>query len=291
MDTAALEAFVAVAEEGSFTAASDRLHLTQPAVSKRIALLESELGSTLFDRTGRRTRLTEAGRALVPGARNILRAIDDTRRTVENLSGQISGRLSLATSHHIGLHHLPGVLREYASRYPEVRLDPHFLDSEAACRSVRKGDSELAIVTLPPTPLPPLEERLVWNDPLELVIAAHDAPPSLEVRDIPETLRNLRAVLPAETTFTRSVISAGLEEIGFSPGEVLETNNLETIKMLVAIGFGWSVLPRTMIDESLRVIDTGEVRMLRRLGVIVHANRTLGNAAGAMLNLLDANPR
>jgi DNA-binding transcriptional LysR family regulator len=291
MDPAALEAFLAVAEAGSFTAASERLHLTQPAVSKRIALLESELESRLFDRIGRRTLLTEAGRALVPGARNILRAIDDTRRSIENLSGRIGGRLSLATSHHIGLHHLPGVLRDYTDRYPDVRLEPTFLDSETACQSVKSGACELGIVTLPARPLPALRERVIWDDPLALVVASDFPLANHHGLAVPDMLGSLRGVLPSQGTFTRAVLSAGLEGVGLSTEEVLETNNLETIKMLVAVGFGWSVLPATMIDDSLRVIDTDPVRMVRRLGVVVHSNRTLGNAANALLDLLDEKHR
>lgn len=107
MDLASLNAFIAIAETGSFSEAGERLHLTQPAVSKRIASLEQQLSVRLFDRLGREVSLTEAGRALLPRAYQILNVLDDTRRALSNLSGDISGRLTLATSHHIGLHRLP----------------------------------------------------------------------------------------------------------------------------------------------------------------------------------------
>lgn len=107
MDLANLNAFIAIAETGSFSEAGERLHLTQPAVSKRIAGLEQQLGVRLFDRLGREIGLTQAGRALLPRAYQILNVLDDTRRALTNLSGEVSGRLTLATSHHIGLHRLP----------------------------------------------------------------------------------------------------------------------------------------------------------------------------------------
>nr|P96194.1 RecName: Full=Uncharacterized HTH-type transcriptional regulator in ibpB-leuC intergenic region [Azotobacter vinelandii]CAA72148.1 CynR protein [Azotobacter vinelandii] len=107
MDLASLNAFIAVAETGSFSEAGERLHLTQPAVSKRIAALEQQLQVRLFDRLGREVRLTEAGRALLPRAYRILSVLEDTRRALNNLNGDVSGRLTLATSHHIGLHRLP----------------------------------------------------------------------------------------------------------------------------------------------------------------------------------------
>ena len=107
LDLANLSAFIAIAETGSFSGAAERLFLTQPAISKRIAGLEQQLDVRLFDRLGREVTLTEAGRALLPRAYQILNVLDDTRRALTNLSGEVSGRLTLATSHHIGLHRPP----------------------------------------------------------------------------------------------------------------------------------------------------------------------------------------
>jgi DNA-binding transcriptional LysR family regulator len=121
MDLANLNAFIAIAETGSFSGAGERLHLTQPAISKRIAGLEQQLKVRLFDRLGREVGLTEAGRALLPRAYQILNVLDDTRRALTNLTGEVSGRLTLATSHHIGLHRLPPLLREFTRRYPTWR--------------------------------------------------------------------------------------------------------------------------------------------------------------------------
>src|SRR2546426_1778475 len=107
MDTQALAAFIAVAESASFSRAGEALHLSQPAVSKRIAALEEQLRSPLFDRVGRRIGLTDAGRALLPYAKRVLQDIEDGRRALSHLSDKVSGRLSIGTSHHIGLHRLP----------------------------------------------------------------------------------------------------------------------------------------------------------------------------------------
>ncbi|HBK49428.1 MAG TPA: LysR family transcriptional regulator, partial [Pseudomonas sp.] len=132
MDLANLSAFIAIAETGSFSGAAERLFLTQPAISKRIAGLEQQLDVRLFDRLGREVTLTEAGRALLPRAYQILNVLDDTRRALTNLTGAVSGRLTLATSHHIGLHRLPPLLRVFTRQYPAVALDIQFMDSEQA---------------------------------------------------------------------------------------------------------------------------------------------------------------
>ena len=152
MDLANLNAFIAIAETGSFSGAGERLHLTQPAISKRIAGLEQQLKVRLFDRLGREVSLTEAGRALLPRAYQILNVLDDTRRALTNLTGEVTGRLTLATSHHIGLHRLPPLLREFTRRYPQVALDIQFLDSEVAYEEILHGRAELAVITLAPEP-------------------------------------------------------------------------------------------------------------------------------------------
>ncbi len=93
MDTHALSAFIEVADTGSFSRAGERLHLSQPAISKRIAALEDALGQPLFDRVGRRIDLTDAGRTLLPHARRVLAELEDARRALSRLSGTVSGRL------------------------------------------------------------------------------------------------------------------------------------------------------------------------------------------------------
>ena len=116
MDNPALKAFVMVAEHRSFSMAAEKLFITQPAISKRIAGLEQELNCQLFDRIGRNVVLTEAGIALLPRANNILRQVEETRRAMTNLSGEVSGALSMGTSHHVGLHRLPIVLRQFTTQ-------------------------------------------------------------------------------------------------------------------------------------------------------------------------------
>lgn len=147
------------------------MHLTQPAISKRIATLEQQLSARLLDRIGRHVTLTEAGRALKPRAEQIISALSDTHRALSNLSSRVQGRLSLATSHHIGLHRLPGVLRTFTLNYPEVALDIDFLDSEVAYDKVMHGEIELAVITLAPAIEPPIVGRIIWNDPLDFVVA------------------------------------------------------------------------------------------------------------------------
>jgi DNA-binding transcriptional LysR family regulator len=287
MDTASLNTFITAAETESFSQTAERLYLTQPAVSKRIAALEDELGARLFDRIGRRVSLTEAGRALLGRAKIILQDIEDSRRLISNLSGTVAGRLSIGTSHHIGLHRLPPVLRHYSAEYPEVELDLHFMDSEAACRAVLAGDLELGIVTLPPQPLAELTSEEIWPDPLVIVVG-RDHPLSAKGQVKLAQLTDFPAILPAQGTYTRELL-----EICFAPSGLrlkvgMTTNYLETIKMMVSVGLGWSVLPASMMSEELIPLAVDGIELARQLGVVRHRARTLSNAAHAMLDILHA---
>ncbi|MGH8443524.1 MAG: LysR family transcriptional regulator [Nevskiaceae bacterium] len=285
MDADSLAAFLEIADAGSFSAAAERLHLSQPAISKRIAGLEERLAARLFDRIGRRVLLTEAGRTLLPYAQRVREDLEDGRRALSHLSPQLRGRLTLGTSHHIGLHRLPVELKSFAHDHPDVDLDIQFMDSEVACEAVLAGKLELGIVTLPNTPLPGLESQLIWQDPLAVVVSPEHALAKRQ-RVTPAELARHAAVLPDEATYTHRIIKAELAKHGIQPRVRLATNYLETLKMLVGIGLGWSVLPRSMLDRSVRALAIPGFAPSRSLGAVWHRKRTLSAPARRLLEHL-----
>lgn len=285
MDTGSLTTFLEVARTGSFSLAADSLLLTQPAVSKRLAALEESLNVRLFDRVGRQVTLTEAGRLLLPRARQLLLDLEDMRRTVAALEGPVAGTLTIGTSHHIGLHRLPPVLRQFTAAYPAVRLDLRFIDSEQAYESVLSGDLELGIVTLPPDPDERLIAREIWDDPLAFV-AGPEHPLAQQERVRLEELAPYPAILPSGNTFTRQIAARLFQERGLQVQVAMNTNYLETIRMMASIGLGWSILPASMAGRDLLILPVDEVKLRRSLGVVYHPKRTLSRAAEAMLKLL-----
>jgi len=290
MDIPNLTAFVEVAETGSFSTASEHLYLTQPAISKRISALESELDIHLFDRIGRKVILTEAGNALLTRAHSILQQIDDSKRAIQNLSGHIAGKLSIGTSHHIGLHRLPPVLRAFTHAYPEVELDLHFMDSEEACQAIEHGELELGIVTLPLDPAKTLKTYEVWPDPLDIVV--NQSHPLISLDKItPKQLASYSAILPTRGTYTRQIFEHTMRKHKLELKVGLSTNYLETIKMMVSVGLGWSVLPRSMLNKELKTLKIDGIKFERKLGIVWHSGHTLSNAAKAMSTMLkhDAN--
>ncbi len=278
-----LNAFVAVAASGSFSHAAEQLYLTQPAVSKRVAALESAIGVRLFDRIGKGISLTEAGQQLLPRARHMLDEITDIQRALSNLSGSVSGTLSIGTSHHIGLHRLPPVLKRFSEHYPEVTLDISFLGSEKVCREVEQGALEMGIVTLPTESSSHLDLIEVWDDPLEFVIGKGHPLGDIKNPSLQELL-SFPAVLPGSGTYTRNILERILGNLNPQLQIAISTNYLETLKMLVATGLGWGLLPRTMLDNpDIEVLNISDLHPSRVLGIVTHRQRTLSNAARAML--------
>lgn len=288
MDTQALQAFCAVADQQSFSEAARRLFLTQPAVSKRIANLEQQLKCQLFDRIGRTVQLTEAGHLLLPRARQILQSIADSQRLIDDLSGEVRGTLHIATSHHIGLYRLPPLLKSFTGQYPNVELKLRFMDSERAYHEILHGTHDLAVVTLDPSDKHQIFRETWWQD--ELVFAcANDHPLSTtKIRSLTE-LSRYPAILPDSNTHTTQLIQRLFDDINIPLTIGMTTQALDTIKMMVSIGLGWSVLPKTLIDDSLTILQPslgGKTPTIHRdLGCIQHPSRTLSNAAQAFLTL------
>ncbi len=267
-----------VSDERSFSKAAEQLFITQPAVSKRISALETELHTRLFDRIGKRIQLTQAGLTLLPGARRIIAELSESKRAIENLKDQVSGKLSIATSHHIGLHRLPPVLRAFTSQYTDVDLDIRFMDSEEACQCVLKGEVEIAIATLPEKKTPLLKKDIIWHDPLVIVISSQHVLANARHFSVKE-LSKIPAILPSQNTFTRKRLENALGLSQQNLNIAMESNYLETLKMMVSIGLGWSVLPVSMLTNDISIMNIKGIKFERLLGLVSHQQRTLSNAA------------
>jgi len=286
VDTQNLRAFISVSETGSFSEAAQKLHLTQPAVSKRIAQLEEQLDTSLFDRIGRSVNLTEAGRALLPHAQAVELELQAAERSVRDLDGEVAGQLRLATSHHIGLHRLPPVLSHFSQHFPTVHIDIDFMDSEQAYDLTLRGEVELSIVTLAPTEQPHLLTRTIWEDPLDFMVQAGH-PLTKPRRLALQTLSEHPAILPGLNTYTGQIVKSLFDQRELPLSVSLATNYLETIRMMASIGLGWTVLPRTMLDESLVALPLRDGRLTRELGVVYHESRSLSRAAKAFIDVLE----
>jgi len=148
MDINNLQAFIEVAEKKSFSRSAESLKLTQPAVSKRIAALESELASRLFDRVGRSVHLTEAGKVLLPSALKINSELSRIESEIISLGKEVGGKLSIGAAEHVGLDRLAPVIKNYKEQYPDVEIDLQFLNTSEALDSIENGRLDMSLCSV-----------------------------------------------------------------------------------------------------------------------------------------------
>ncbi|MFT6372216.1 MAG: DNA-binding transcriptional LysR family regulator [Gammaproteobacteria bacterium] len=291
MQLSQVTAFITIAELESFSLAAERLHITQPAVSKRIRQLEQSMKTSLFDRIGKRSILTPNGLAFLPHAERILHEVKTYRSSLVGQNDKPSGSLTLATSHHIGLHRLPQILRDFKIKYPQVDLDLHFMDSEDACAAVANSEIELAIVTLPENADAKLNLETIWIDTLQIVLAP-DHPLANDDHIDQLKLLDYPAILPSMGTFTRRIINNYFSTNKDHIKIILETNYLETIKVMVSANLGWSMLPASMLDKTVigKPLNSSGMHgfeIQRVLGIVTRQNRTLSLSSQAFILMLQ----
>ena len=287
MNLAAFEAFVKVMETGSISIAAEQLFITQPAVTKRIHSLENYFDVKLFESAGRGIQPTHAAHSLLPKVRTWLNELGEIQHTISHEQAQVQGRLKIGTSHHIGLHHLAEPLKNFAQQFPQVTLDVHFVDSEQAYEQVLAGELELAFLTLPPESDERLNYVTIWNDPLIFVTAPFHPLAQQNHLNL-EDLIEYPSLLPAANTYTSQITLAAFEEKNLKPKISMSNNPLESIRMLVSIGLGWSVLPQTLLNADLIQLDLN-VRMHRQLGMVWHPARTQSKAAKELILMMQLN--
>lgn len=294
MDIDSLLAFVNVYKERSFSKAAARMELTQPAITKRIQSLEKQLDAKLIERLQRDILLTEAGEALYPHALSVLHEIDNARHAIKNLGQRIDGELRIVASHHIGLHRLPMILKEFSKRFPDVDLKLNFLDSESAYSILGDNQADIAFITTPDQIRDDYIAHLSWDDPMSF-ICSRSHPLAKLKKVTPKDLSEHSAILPSRTTLTYRVVASMFKQSDLTLNASIPTNYLETMKMMAGVGMGWTVLPNTMIDEELKVLPVNlensfeaSAKLKRRLGAISYRRKSLSNAAKAFIGVAES---
>ena len=175
----------------------------------------------------------------------------------------------------------------FARAYPAVELAIRFMDSEEACDAVGEGLLDLGVVTLPLMPAPQLETEALWDDPL-VVMAAPDHPLTDLIAPGPADLARYPAILPETGTYTHTLIAQAFARHGLTLRARLQTNYMETIRMMVTVGLGWSLLPTTLAGPDLVGLDVPGLALHRQLGLVRHRDRSPSRAMAAFCDLLRA---
>lgn len=255
MELRQLRYFVAVAEEQSFGNAAKRLHLSQPPLSIQIKGLEAEIGVRLLDRTTRRVDLTDAGRAFLDKARDILAAAEDAKSVARGAELGLQGRLEVGFVSTATLSLLPPALRLFRERFEDVELDLKELSSSEQLQALYEGDIRVGLVRMPlraPEIVlePILEEPLVVALPVGHPLEANDSLALEEIAELPLIFFERR-----QEPASHEQIVELLARVGARPNVAQYAVHLQTVVGLVASDMGIAILPAS-------------ARKLRRDGVV-----------------------
>jgi len=282
-----LAALEAVATEGTFGRAAEKLGYTQSAVSQQIATLERIVGERLVERPGgpRPVTLTEAGRILLRHAESIVARLQAAQADLAALSSGEAGSLHVGTFQSVGVKVLPEVMRRFRAAWPDVQIEllESHLDGEL-CDGVERGDLDLSFVQLP-IENPALESLELLRDDYVLVtsldspLAGGRRPPSL--REIAE-----QPLIGYRTCRTTEIVVDQLRTTGVEPHFVFRSNENGVVQGLAATGVGVALVPRLAVDEydeTVRVVQIGAKIAPRIVGIVRHRDRYHSPAAKAFV--------
>ena len=286
---APLRALEAVVRHGSFSRAARELHLTQPAVSMQVGVLERRLGLPLLERVGKRAFPTRAGEVLLAHAGRAFRELDAAVEQVQQLRGIVAGRLRLGTSASISIYLLPPALRRFRVRYPDTELIVVTGNASDITRGVVANDLDVGIVSLP------MREREVAVTPFyrdELVaIAAADGGRRRPRSVRPGELAREPLILFEQGATLRRVIDEWFRRAGVAPRTPMELGNTEAIKKLVEAGLGWSVTSWFSVKAEVRARLLRSVALdpplFRHIGLVRRRDKPETPALAAFLGVLE----
>ena len=284
------EVFLAVAKAGSFRAAAEAMHLSQPALSQHVAEMERELGTRLFDRLGRKVALTEAGRVLEEHAHRLFASLASAREAVADLSGLKRGSLVLGASTTPGIYVLPGMIAAFQKKYPGVALSLRIGNSALIEEQIRGNELDLGVVGGHPLRLG--EECVAAGLLDELVLIVPPSHAWARRREIqPSLLEGERLLVREEGSATRQVTERALQRAGGHIKASMELGHTEAIKQAVIAGLGIAFVSIHAIRGELavgrlRAIRLKGLRIQRHFHIIHNEARTLSTSARAFIDLL-----
>jgi DNA-binding transcriptional LysR family regulator len=298
MELDQVETFVAVVRGGGFTKAASILHLSQPAVSRRLELLERELGAPLFERMRSGVILTEAGRTFLPHAEGLLACMRDGLDSVRALHQVDRGAITLALVGTLASTTLTGCLQRFRDAHPRVELRLRTALSQEVSVLVRRGDATLGL-RYGGDPHPEMDSVTIYHEPM-MVVCSPRHRLALRRSVAPSALGAERWVAfpPRNDAFYDPYpwsLQNRLAVWGLAPAEIIPIDSLTAQKRMVEAGFGLALLPESSVDEELR---TGSLLEMRVSGkrvtipvVLIHRRRAyMSGAARALMTELTAWP-
>ncbi len=276
---------VAVAETNSFTRAAERCLVVQSALSHQIARLERELGARLFERTSRRVRLTPAGAAFLPAARQCLDAAERAAAEVAAAVGQVRGRLAVGLIPTVAAVDIPEALRDFRGRYPHVRVSLRVGASEELIEKVERGAIDVAFLGLPTTARPRgVAAHELARDRLVAVVAPDHPLAGEPTVDLRRLSSEVFVDLPAGTA-GRLQSDQAFEAAGLARDVAFEVTSADYIARLVRPGLAVAMLPSAYAPQLEGVVTIEVADAPARVEYVIWS-RSRPPAATAFLAIL-----
>ncbi|HEX9635789.1 MAG TPA: LysR family transcriptional regulator [Candidatus Limnocylindria bacterium] len=285
-----IQAFREVARHGTISRAAEALFVSQPALTARIQGLERTLGSSLFARGRRGSRLTEAGRAFLPHAERALTAVERGREAVAEVASGSGGRLTIGAAPAVSTYVLPTMLHRFQADHPGVHLSVRSGHSEDVLEMVLREEVDLGLMR--PIQHAEVISSLLYED--ELVLVVHHGHPFASGQILMERMATEHLILFDRTSSYHELTSAVFRQAGIAPRGYLEVDNIDAAKRMVEQRLGIALLPRTSV---LAEIGTGRLFPVKisdmapvKRQIVVARRRDAGEmspAAAAFLRTLD----
>lgn len=287
-DLADLRAFLAVADLGSFRAASDALHLSQSALSRRVDKLEAALGVQLFTRTTRKVELTTIGRGFVPRARNVLNELENALVGIQDVAERLSGTVTIACVPSAVAYFLPDVIRDYHAQYPRIRIRIIDESSSQVLMAVAHGDADFGLTYIGTNDaeiefIPLLEERFV------VAVGRHHVLAKRRYLKWEELAHHPYITL-AQGSGNRFLIDQALARGVERPRHFCEVQHVPALVSMVEAGLGIGVVPQLAMPSAdhgtLVSIPLRDPVVTRTIGLIHPRGKTLNPVARLFYELL-----
>jgi DNA-binding transcriptional LysR family regulator len=271
-----LHTFVQVIELGSFSAAAERLHVSQPAVSLQVRALERRLGVRLVERVGKRATSTAAGTELIRHARRIEEAVAAALDGMATYASGMLGRVRIGTGATACIYLLPPALRNLRRRFPTLEITVTTGNTADVLKALDENTLDLGLVTLPAAGRM-LEVTPVLEDAFVAIAAADDD--RLPAVVTPAVLAKLPVILYEAGGNTRRIVDQWFARAGVSVAPVMDLGSVEAIKEVVGAGLGCAVLPGSAIrktGERVPIVARPlSPKLQRELALVIRRDKTL----------------
>ena len=288
MELQQLRYFVSVANEGNFTRAAEACRVAQPSLSQQIIKLEKELGQPLFERLGRRVKMTDAGKFLYERATNILATVEGTKTDLLDNLATGEGRVAIGSIMTAAPYLLPPLLKQFGRSFPNAEVVVHENLTDTILAECRRGDLDLGLVALP------IDDDQLYVEPLfedELLVCVHPKNPLATKRRV--TIQDLMLepfiLLDPIHCLGEQVISFCLGS-ECRPKVVCRSSQIMTVQELVGLQQGVSLLPasaaRTDKSKQRKYRSLSGVRPHRTMALVWHKKRHQSHVVGAMVETI-----